>query len=67
MSSSIRSARWCRTASTPCSPSLADGQLIVLRSTVFPGTTEWLASYLRAKGRKLKVAFCPERVVQGTG
>ncbi len=48
-------------------PSLADGQLIVLRSTAFPGTTDWLASYLRAKGRKLKVAFCPERIVQGAG
>ena len=48
-------------------PSLADGQLVVLRSTVFPGTTDWLASYLHAKGRSLKVAFCPERVVQGNG
>jgi len=48
-------------------PSLADGQLVVLRSTVFPGTTEWLAGYLKAKGRKLEVAFCPERVVQGNG
>lgn len=48
-------------------PRLADGQLLVLRSTVFPGTTDWLASYLQAKGRTLKVAFCPERVVQGYG
>jgi UDP-N-acetyl-D-mannosaminuronic acid dehydrogenase len=48
-------------------PSLVDGQLVVLRSTVFPGTTEWLATYLQAQGRKLKVAFCPERVVQGYG
>jgi UDP-N-acetyl-D-mannosaminuronic acid dehydrogenase len=48
-------------------PRLSDGQLIVLRSTVFPGTTEWLASYLKSKGRDLKLAFCPERVVQGFG
>ncbi len=48
-------------------PRLADGQLVVLRSTVFPGTTDWLASYLASKGRKLKVAYCPERVVQGYG
>jgi UDP-N-acetyl-D-mannosaminuronic acid dehydrogenase len=48
-------------------PSLADDQLLVLRSTVFPGTTDWLASYLATKGRKLKLAFCPERVVQGNG
>lgn len=48
-------------------PHLADGQLLVLRSTVFPGTTDWIASYVERRGRKLKVAFCPERVVQGHG
>ncbi len=48
-------------------PRLADGQLLILRSTVFPGTTDWIASYLESKGRKLQVAFCPERVVQGNG
>ena len=48
-------------------PHLADGQLLVLRSTVFPGTTDWLHTYLEEKGRKLKIAFCPERVVQGYG
>ena len=48
-------------------PHLADGQLLVLRSTVFPGTTDWLHGYLERKGRDLKVAFCPERMVQGHG
>jgi UDP-N-acetyl-D-mannosaminuronic acid dehydrogenase len=48
-------------------PSLVDGQLLILRSTVFPGTTDWMDGYLKSKGRKLKVAFCPERVVQGSG
>jgi len=48
-------------------PALTDGQLLVLRSTVFPGTTTWIDSYLQSRGRKLKVAFCPERVVQGYG
>lgn len=48
-------------------PHLADGQLVVLRSTVYPGTTVWLDSYLKRLGRDLKVAFCPERVVQGYG
>ena len=48
-------------------PALSDDQLVVLRSTLFPGTTDWLASQLKKKGRKLKVAFCPERVVQGYG
>ncbi len=48
-------------------PSLVNGQLVILRSTVFPGTTDWLASYLRERGRNPKVAFCPERIVQGGG
>jgi UDP-N-acetyl-D-mannosaminuronic acid dehydrogenase len=51
----------------PLLPRLADDQLVILRSTVFPGTTDWLAHYLETKGRKLRVAFCPERVVQGNG
>jgi UDP-N-acetyl-D-mannosaminuronic acid dehydrogenase len=48
-------------------PHIADEQLIVLRSTVFPGTTDWLHTYLARLGRKNKIAFCPERVVQGYG
>jgi UDP-N-acetyl-D-mannosaminuronic acid dehydrogenase len=48
-------------------PHLVDGQLLVLRSTVFPGTTDWLDDYLKRKNRDLKLAFCPERMVQGHG
>jgi UDP-N-acetyl-D-mannosaminuronic acid dehydrogenase len=48
-------------------PYLDDEQLLVLCSTVYPGTTDWLDSYLKRLGRKLKIAFCPERVVQGNG
>jgi UDP-N-acetyl-D-mannosaminuronic acid dehydrogenase len=48
-------------------PHMSDDQLLVLRSTVYPGTTDWLADYLKRRGRKNKVAFCPERVVQGYG
>ncbi|HWP27211.1 MAG TPA: nucleotide sugar dehydrogenase [Xanthobacteraceae bacterium] len=48
-------------------PHLRDGQLLVLRSTLYPGTTEWIDSHLKRHGRKLKVAFCPERIVQGFG
>ena len=51
----------------PLLPRLADGQLVILRSTVFPGTTDWIAAWLNGKGRKLRIAFCPERVVQGNG
>jgi UDP-N-acetyl-D-mannosaminuronic acid dehydrogenase len=46
-------------------PILSEDQTLVLRSTVCPGTTEWLDQYLRARGKRLKIAFCPERVVQG--
>jgi len=51
----------------PLLPHLRDGQLLVLRSTLYPGTTEWIDRYLRERGRKLKVAFCPERIAQGHG
>jgi len=46
-------------------PYLCDGQLIILRSTVYPGTTDWLYRWIRSKGREVLVSFCPERVVQG--
>ncbi len=44
-----------------------DSQLLILRSTVYPGTTDWLHEYLQRLGRKNRIAFCPERVVQGYG
>ncbi len=46
-------------------PHVADGSLLVLRSTVYPGTTEWLARLLTSEGRKIDVAFCPERIAEG--
>lgn len=46
-------------------PHLSDDQLIVLRSTVYPGTTDWLKNYLASKGRPVPLAFCPERIAQG--
>jgi UDP-N-acetyl-D-mannosaminuronic acid dehydrogenase len=48
-------------------PHIGDDQLVVLRSTIYPGTTDWLDAHLKRLGRNLKVAFCPERVVQGYG
>ena len=46
-------------------PHLRDGALVVLRSTVYPGTTEYVARRLRARGRACDVAFCPERIAEG--
>jgi len=46
-------------------PVLSEDQTLILRSTVAPGITEWLDHYIRSKGKRIHVAFCPERVVQG--
>lgn len=39
--------------------------LIVLRSTVYPGTTAHVASALAARGVDVDLAFCPERIMEG--
>src|SRR5579872_281521 len=42
------------------------GQLLILRSTVFPGMTDRLARQLEQLGRSdVDLAYCPERIVQG--
>ena len=51
-------------------PHLRPGQLFVLRSTVMPGTTEYVKRRLEATtdlrvGVDLFLAFCPERIAQG--
>ncbi len=46
-------------------PRLRPNQLLILRSTVHPGTTEKVASWLHAHGVAIDVAFCPERIAQG--
>ena len=42
-----------------------DDQHIILRSTVFPGTSDKIQRYLRSLGKATKISFCPERVMQG--
>ncbi len=44
---------------------LRDGQTLVLRSTVYPGTSERVQRHFAKRGRKVQVAFCPERVAEG--
>jgi UDP-N-acetyl-D-mannosaminuronic acid dehydrogenase len=46
-------------------PHLQKGSLVVLRSTVFPGTTETVERRLRAAGIEAEVVFCPERIAEG--
>ena len=46
-------------------PHLRRSSLIMLRSTVFPGTTESVERRLRAAGIQTDVVFCPERIAEG--
>ena len=46
-------------------PHIQNGSLIILRSTVFPGTSETVERRLRAAGIEADVAFCPERIAEG--
>ncbi|TMF31260.1 MAG: nucleotide sugar dehydrogenase [Chloroflexi bacterium] len=46
-------------------PHVQSGSLVVLRSTVYPGTTETVERRLRAAGIEAEVAFCPERIAEG--
>jgi UDP-N-acetyl-D-mannosaminuronic acid dehydrogenase len=47
-------------------PYARDGALVILRSTVYPGTTEYVAQRLAERGRMVDVAFCPERIAEGS-
>ena len=46
-------------------PYLEKDQLIILRSSVSPKTTEWVSKYINNKKKGIDVVYCPERVVQG--
>jgi UDP-N-acetyl-D-mannosaminuronic acid dehydrogenase len=44
---------------------LANGQLLVLRSTVYPGVTAKVEDLVRSSGKRVDVCFCPERIAEG--
>jgi UDP-N-acetyl-D-mannosaminuronic acid dehydrogenase len=46
-------------------PHIRPDSLIVLRSTVFPGTTEGVERRLHSAGVDATVVFCPERIAEG--
>jgi UDP-N-acetyl-D-mannosaminuronic acid dehydrogenase len=46
-------------------PHLSDGSILILRSTVYPGTTAHVDRLIRESGRRVDVAFCPERIAEG--
>jgi UDP-N-acetyl-D-mannosaminuronic acid dehydrogenase len=47
-----------------CSEFFRDGQLLVLRSTVYPGVTALVEKMVKALGVDMPVAFCPERIAE---
>ena len=44
---------------------LRTGQLVILRSTVYPGVTKRVEKMLADEGVRVDVAFCPERIAEG--
>jgi UDP-N-acetyl-D-mannosaminuronic acid dehydrogenase len=55
-----------RTALDDLLPVLGEDHLIVLRSTVAPGTTDWVAGYVeQRRGMRPHVAHVPERIAAG--
>jgi UDP-N-acetyl-D-mannosaminuronic acid dehydrogenase len=52
-------------AVAPLSDHLVDGQLVILRSTVYPGVTRGVARIIAKLGRDIDVSFCPERIAEG--
>jgi UDP-N-acetyl-D-mannosaminuronic acid dehydrogenase len=46
-------------------PYFRNGQLVVLRSTVYPGITEKVRGWLHSEGKHVELAFCPERIAEG--
>jgi UDP-N-acetyl-D-mannosaminuronic acid dehydrogenase len=48
-----------------CAEHLRDGQLLILRSTVYPGVTALVEKMIARLGKVIDVAFCPERIAEG--
>lgn len=46
-------------------PYFRNGQTLILRSTIYPGTSERIQRYFYERGKKVQVAFCPERITEG--
>lgn len=52
-------------AVSACTPYMNSKQLVILRSTVFPGVTERVKDLLAASNLFPEIAFCPERILEG--
>lgn len=51
-------------ALSTCAPYFRDGQLLALRSTIYPGVTALVRDMVRDMGLDMEVAFCPERIAE---
>jgi UDP-N-acetyl-D-mannosaminuronic acid dehydrogenase len=47
-----------------CSDYFRNGQLLILRSTVYPGVTALVEKMVAGMGLAISVAFCPERIAE---
>jgi UDP-N-acetyl-D-mannosaminuronic acid dehydrogenase len=52
-------------AVAPLTDHLVSGQLVILRSTVYPGVTRGVARIIARLDRDIDVSFCPERIAEG--
>lgn len=52
-------------ALSACIPFMNSNQLVILRSTVFPGVTDRVKNLLAQSGLVPDVTFCPERILEG--
>lgn len=52
-------------AMSACIPYMNSNQLVILRSTVFPGVTERVKNLLAQSDLEPDVTFCPERILEG--
>jgi UDP-N-acetyl-D-mannosaminuronic acid dehydrogenase len=54
-----------RAALARCSDQFRDGQILILRSVVTPGTTAIAEKVIASRGIDMDVAFCPDRIAEG--
>jgi UDP-N-acetyl-D-mannosaminuronic acid dehydrogenase len=47
-----------------CTEHFRDGQILILRSTVYPGVTALVERMVEELGVRIDVAFCPERIAE---
>jgi UDP-N-acetyl-D-mannosaminuronic acid dehydrogenase len=52
-------------ALSECASQFRPGQILILRSTVYPGVTARVEKVIAALGLDIDVAFCPERIAEG--